>query len=103
MKPTKKAVNPPPSEPIKEFTVFPKLPLEIRDMIWDLAVPAQQVISIKNVGAVQNPCWYYDFQTVFSSAFKAVASYKIPAVLHANQESRIRGKKVLKSAFKDQL
>jgi hypothetical protein len=56
-----------------EFTLFPKLPLELRRRVWNFAASMERIIEIR-----WNHCkdWYY-------------CSTPPPSVLHASRESRI--------------
>lgn len=60
------------------FTLFPKLPVELRLMVWELALPGPRVITIQ--------------ARRVSSAARGLphltADYSIPAIFHTSQESR---------------
>jgi len=60
-----------PPEPAREsFKLFPKLPTELKLIIWSLTLPSGRVVSIKN------------------TASSLVATYNPVTLLHVNQEAR---------------
>jgi hypothetical protein len=69
----------------KSFAFFPKLPLEIRRMIWIFARPVPRVLKIFEK-------WEGVQKVVYSTA-------KVPALLHACQESRWIAKEWYKLSF----
>ncbi|KAE9363960.1 hypothetical protein N431DRAFT_474956 [Stipitochalara longipes BDJ] len=72
------------SMPLEEFTLFPNLAPEIRDMIWEASL---------------HPC----FLTICGNFYLTPPQFKIsakhPAILHANQEARTLGLKHYKPYF----
>jgi hypothetical protein len=72
-----------PSQSVTTFTVFPKLPVELRFKIWKLALPGTRVVAIN---------FDYESETITSSA-------RIPAALHTCRESRLEALKVYKLTF----
>ncbi|EKD12725.1 uncharacterized protein L3040_006876 [Drepanopeziza brunnea f. sp. 'multigermtubi'] len=81
----------------RSFTLFPKLPIELRAMIFDLAAmedSAPKVVRIFHSGKENS-----DESVVSAGKSRAKAFYKIPAVLHVNNESRTRMLKKNELAF----
>lgn len=54
------------------FTLFPKLSLELREMIWKFALPGPRTIEISSINQHRSPAYYF----------------KVPTVLQVNHESR---------------
>lgn len=61
--------------PLNEFVFFPKLPLELRLMIWAMAEPTPAIVAQRKSG-IEGRAYYY------------LRSGGVPAVLHVCQESR---------------
>lgn len=89
----------------EEFTLFPKLPIEIRFMVWDLTLPDSQIITVNNVGERNGKPEIEHFVLSFRSFsnLRAKASYKIPVALHTTTESRCYAKTHFSMAFEHQL
>ncbi|CZR61283.1 uncharacterized protein PAC_11179 [Phialocephala subalpina] len=85
----------------KEFTLFPKLPIELRLKIWDHAASEGQVIHIKGKGITrgQQPSTVAGKRVLpgFSGTYTVKSiSYQVPTVFQINHESRIVAKKKYK-------
>ena len=77
------------------FTIFPKLPLELRLIIWSFALPDPQVVTIKKkVESAQQEA---------TTTFKAEASYCMITLLHVCRESRSVAQKHYRLSFKQHL
>lgn len=61
----------------RSFTIFPKLPIELRLVIWEFAVPCDRVVTIVKHGF---PPEYFETEIV--------AHARVPAIFGVNQESR---------------
>jgi hypothetical protein len=85
------------SRPIKirKFNPFPRLPPEIRDTTWALAIPGARVITV-----IGNEVYKKD-ATIDHCRFQqhAKALADIPALLHVNKEARAVALKHYKLAF----
>ncbi|KAI9053188.1 hypothetical protein LZ554_003454 [Drepanopeziza brunnea f. sp. 'monogermtubi'] len=82
-----------------DFQCFPKLPLELRLMIWRAALPGPRIILIED-----NCFWTTDYdekhcrnRNTFN--WTTVAIYRIPTGMHVNQESRLEAQKHYDLAF----
>ncbi|KAE9375935.1 hypothetical protein N431DRAFT_454528 [Stipitochalara longipes BDJ] len=76
-------------QPVGEFVLFPKLPPELRNKIWELSIPGPRIVTIthdpkdmaiveiEKVEAWQSPFW----------RAKANAG-PVPTLLHVNKEAR---------------
>jgi hypothetical protein len=74
---------------LKEFTCFPKLAQELRDMVWKLALPGANVVQIYAVRV--------------SWAVQGLeASYQVPTLLHVCRESRLVAKEHYQTIFDDE-
>jgi hypothetical protein len=86
-------------KPLEEFHFFPKLPWELRVMIWEQCIWPQVVI-------VKNACYEVQKQrcsdTYYLTIVKAQAQGTTPAILHVNQESRGIGLKEWTEEFQPQ-
>jgi hypothetical protein len=72
-------------EELTSFTVFPKLPIEIRLKIWKGASHFQ-----RNLEIFSHPISHYTIVSgAASHAFKLQTSLPPPAILHVNSESRM--------------
>jgi uncharacterized coiled-coil protein SlyX len=60
----------------KSFAFFPKLPPELRRMVWKFARPSPRVLKI------------YQFKTAPDDKPELYSTAKVPSLLHACQESR---------------
>ncbi|KAG4439082.1 hypothetical protein IFR05_005424 [Cadophora sp. M221] len=76
-----RAADPP--SPLTKFTIFPQLPLELRNLIW-----AEAAYVLRNVDI--------HFSTDKSRFF---STSSIPTILHATPESRAEGLKYYKATF----
>jgi hypothetical protein len=75
-----------PSPEARIFTVFPKLPIELRLAIWKITGRDQRVI--KFVESSFDPEW--DDEDIAFSRFRGIEldiTHTIPGVVHANQEA----------------
>ncbi|CZT51355.1 uncharacterized protein RSE6_12487 [Rhynchosporium secalis] len=79
------------------FSLFTRLPAELRYLIWRFAIPGPRVISIKP--AVRNTHGFIIASEVKTAKFKAVTS--VPAMLHAAHESRTVALKYYDIAFEE--
>jgi hypothetical protein len=89
-------------KPIREppiFTLFPKLPFELRQIIWTLALPKPRTIMVTS----------REFVT-YNERMSPVRNYRaghnaqtVPCVLHVCAESRSLGLKTYQLAFATQL
>ncbi|KAE9364297.1 hypothetical protein N431DRAFT_310427, partial [Stipitochalara longipes BDJ] len=61
---------------LANFTFFPKLAPELRDMIWKLAISRARVIKLTNSKKSE------------LSSYKLYARHRTPPLLHTNRESR---------------
>ncbi|KAH6720203.1 hypothetical protein BKA61DRAFT_708432 [Leptodontidium sp. MPI-SDFR-AT-0119] len=86
------------------FTLFPKLPLELRRMLWKFALPGPRMIRIlpsvrfivqENGKCVLNPEW----RQMQMAGSKAAS----PVILRVNHEARETGLSTYKLAFKGRL
>jgi hypothetical protein len=68
---------------LEKFTLFPKLPIELRTKIWEESIsePRVVVVYISNFG----------FKTQFCITF--ASSTPVPAILHVGREARQAGLK----------
>lgn len=66
--------------PLDEFTLFPRLPPELRQAIWEVALPGPQTLAI-------------------SGSDKSICRPKVPNLLHVNLEARIIALKTYKLSF----
>jgi len=69
------------------FTIFPKLPVELRLKIWKFALPGRRIVDIR--------C---DKQSVLFEKYRS--STPIPSILHVCSESRTLASKVYELAFR---
>src|SRR5436190_18405372 len=67
--------------PLKSFTLFPKLPIELRLKIWRDSIQPRMV------------------KVRYDKAHKRCTSFAIPAILHASRESRYVGLKTYQLCF----
>jgi hypothetical protein len=85
------------------FRNFTKLPREIRDEIWKLTFPPPQVVTISKddneIKKIRKARPKRDVSTIY----RAKATYDVPPILHACQESRVVGLNRYGLAFKEQL
>ncbi|PVH84847.1 hypothetical protein DL98DRAFT_528262 [Cadophora sp. DSE1049] len=83
--------------PLKTFTQFPKLPTEIRLMVWELVLPGERVVRIEeftNTGRRHKPC----------ASCRCIGSRAcVPTLLHVNHETRHLALKSYTVTFKNRL
>ncbi|KAL2073050.1 hypothetical protein VTL71DRAFT_10374 [Oculimacula yallundae] len=72
--------------PIEEFTLFPKLPLEMRREVFKHILPEPQSIFVFNNGYTQTIAT--DRVTRKTFMYRAAALYKVPRLLQVNRETR---------------
>ena len=84
-KAAKKAAKPQILTENTEFTLFPKFPGEIRDMIWAKSIPGSHVVEVYIVE--RDPC-ESDGRYSYNGSYEMRASYKVPDMLQVCQESR---------------
>ncbi|CZR52643.1 uncharacterized protein PAC_02520 [Phialocephala subalpina] len=75
----------------RSFKLFPKLPFDIRVVIYIMALPDGQPIIIKEEWHIVNH--------MKCIAKEAAAYYKVPALLHTSSEARIAAQKIYKKCF----
>ncbi|KAG4434830.1 hypothetical protein IFR05_009701 [Cadophora sp. M221] len=83
----------------KKFALFPKLPLELRTMIWKQALPGPRVIAITN--STVHPQTFAE--TLKPQPDRPKSNAVLPTLLHVNSESREITLKIYKLAFEHQL
>ncbi|KAN0102840.1 hypothetical protein V8E51_011153, partial [Hyaloscypha variabilis] len=72
------------------FTCFPKLPLEIRRMIWKEACSVERVLDIWPVLLdVEGAAKFFDSTRGIPFSYKSYSTH--PAILHTSRESRSTG------------
>ncbi|TVY37125.1 hypothetical protein LOCC1_G006916 [Lachnellula occidentalis] len=74
----------------RTFTCFPKLPLELRNMIWDCAanLPRNLDIWAPTIGNEMVILWNQADGPINFTPYKFCSTRPVPGILHANQESR---------------
>lgn len=72
---------------IRKFKLFPKLAPELRQMIFELAIPDGQIVEI----------------TMGALSLDLKAKYRIPALLHVNREARSFAESFYEKMFADRL
>ena len=82
---------------ISQFTLFPRLPPELREMVWLFTLPNRQVIKIKSREPSE---WDWEEGAWLSSC---KASYNIHTALITTQESRNAARKRYEQVFAEQL
>jgi hypothetical protein len=87
------------SHSFDEFQLFPKFPIELRLATWGLAVPERNTVTLTGVIG-DNPKLIRDWR---GDQIVAQASYKVPAILHVNRESRGFAQKYYTRALGEQL
>lgn len=77
---------------LKEFTLFPMLPMELRLKIWKTSTFISRVVPIapKDIGKMP---------ITGERIFKYISPVQVPAMLHTSQESREEGLKHYKREF----
>jgi hypothetical protein len=98
-KAAKKAAKPQIPTEKTEFTLFPKFPGEIRDMIWAKSIPGSHVVEVYIVE--RHPC-EPDGSYTYNGQYEMRASYKVPVMLQVCQESRIVARKVYTQILVDE-
>lgn len=86
----------------KQFVFFPRLPLELRRMVWDFAIPdGPRTVTIysQKEAYVTNE----DGHAACNPSIPAKSSSMAPALLHVNRESREIALKFYSLAFKEHL
>jgi len=53
------------------FTLFPGLPLELREMIWKFALPGARTIEISSVNPHRGPAYYFKVPTILQVSHEA--------------------------------
>ncbi|KAK0101103.1 hypothetical protein ONS95_012913 [Cadophora gregata] len=86
------AVQMPAHEKELRFTLFPKLPLELRDMIWGHSCNEERIIDVRAVviSGLENEDFFMrpeDNQTPKPFQVKSF-TYTVPSVLHTSKEAR---------------
>jgi len=85
-------------ESTSNFTLFPKLPPELRLEIWRLSIPKNRVVRIIAGGCVLDPPdAHVDEQGNTEDGrycFRTQSTETIPALLHTSRESRAEGLKM---------
>jgi len=76
-----KLIMPTPYEPLETFTLFPKLPIEIRLNIWKLLCTHPRKVKL----------FYYQIPDIYEKPRLIHGQSKHPAVLEVNHESRAEG------------
>lgn len=89
-------LKPPAKEPktLRRFKFFPKLPTEIRLMIWDFCLPGPRVVDVK----IRRCFFRASTRKVFKLP-RFISSLDHPAILHICSESRLLALKHYKLAF----
>jgi hypothetical protein len=82
----------------RKFKLFPKLPIELRLVIWELALPNAQLISIKSE---RGPHPTEKGKVVITR--DVAAWYKVPALLHVSPEARAFAQSIYQHKFGDRL
>ncbi|KAI9049770.1 hypothetical protein LZ554_005921 [Drepanopeziza brunnea f. sp. 'monogermtubi'] len=77
-----------------EFTVFKNLPLELRILIWKESIPEPNIVRIN---------YKYRLRIPDAKAGDFTVCYKIPSILHTNQEARRAAESVYDKAFRENL
>ncbi|PVH79451.1 hypothetical protein DL98DRAFT_532937 [Cadophora sp. DSE1049] len=72
--------------PFETFTLFPKMPLELRRDVWNRVLPVPQSIYIISNGYAQKLTVGNSTRNTF--IFRAAASYKVPRLLSVCKEAR---------------
>lgn len=86
-----------------EFTLFPKLPSEIRLMIWALAPPGPRTAMMRAAGCLAGEVVPSDGVRIIPETRKRIlvtADPHVPALLLVNRESRAVAQKVYQATFK---
>jgi hypothetical protein len=85
----------------KHFVFFPRLPAELRRIIWLFAIPGPRTITIfsQKEAFVTNA----DGHAACNPSIPAKSNSKAPALLHTNRESRDVALKFYSLAFKEHL
>lgn len=91
--PTVKAFN--------EFTLFPKLPTEIRLAIWAKSLPGPRKIILHTPQTLElsRKLGYKHFRQFKGNQMLATTKFLVPAMLHVNQESCLVAQKIYKPGF----
>jgi hypothetical protein len=76
------------------FTIFGKLPIEIRQDIWALARAQNQIVKVQKT---------YDGGLFNEENTKTIGTYKVPIIPQVNRDSRLAAMGVYKEALPQQL
>jgi hypothetical protein len=71
-----------------EFTLFPKLLLELRLKIWGLSIPQEQKVVISELFAYYSTPIIKDGRRQSLYGYETKPTEPVPAILHVSQESR---------------
>ncbi|KAF8854514.1 hypothetical protein BDZ45DRAFT_747423 [Acephala macrosclerotiorum] len=82
----------------RKFKHFPKLPIELRLVIWELALPNAQLVSIKSE---RGPDPNNTGKQIITRT--VAAYYKVPVLLHVSQEARFFAQSIYQHKFGDRL
>jgi hypothetical protein len=84
-----------------QFVFFPRLPLELRRIIWRFSIPGPRTVCIysQKEAYVMNE----DGHAACNPSISAKSNSKAPALLHTNRESRHIALKLYSLAFKEHL
>ncbi|KAG4429606.1 hypothetical protein IFR05_014913 [Cadophora sp. M221] len=81
---------PPRSEPLTEFTLFPKLPRELRNKIWEHTTQVSRKVKVFELDTAST-------ENGWDS--RVDGQMWIPGIMHACRESRYEGKRVYKLCY----
>jgi hypothetical protein len=70
---------------LTKFTLFPKFPREIRDMIWAKSIPGSQIVEVYVIE--RKPSESEGFGS-YNGSYNIRVSYKVPIMLQVGQGSR---------------
>jgi len=69
---------------ISEFTLFPKLPKELRDEIWDIALPGPRILRVR-----RDASYIFHRRFLWGRSLCSIATAPIAtALLHVSREAR---------------
>ncbi|TVY19713.1 hypothetical protein LARI1_G003218 [Lachnellula arida] len=82
-------------------TCFPKLPLELRNMVWTYGanLPRNLDIWAPTIGEEMTFHWNYHQNSLNFHPFKFCSTRPVPGILHANRESRTIALKFYELSF----
>jgi hypothetical protein len=87
---------------IKEFTLFPSLPTELRLKVWENAMPENRVVTVtvdRHSGYHRRDSTEFHNEGCFKSPGYALGHASLPLVFQINHESRSVGLKHYKLSF----